>query len=73
MPPHKGQLYMKADCNGCKALQEGKCVLGYGILLERPEPISNPGFSFYVPTEQCPKPRTHIKLNEIISKVSGQE
>ncbi len=72
MPSHKGQLYQKANCNGCKALQECKCVLGYPIILERPEPVSSPSYSYYVPAEQCPKPRTYAKLNEELSKASGQ-
>jgi len=51
---------MKADCNGCKALQQGMCVLGYKIILECPDDDC-----YYVPTEQCLKPRTHKRLKEI--------
>lgn len=68
MPSHKGQVYMKADCNGCKALQECKCILGYPITLVRPEPTTSPSYSYYVPMKQCPKPRNHEKLNELLSK-----
>lgn len=72
MPSHKGQIYQKKDCNGCKALQERKCVLGYRILLERSEVSGGIG-SFFVPVQQCPKPRTHAKLGELLRQGAQTE
>jgi len=61
MGNHKGVVYMKADCNGCTALRDRKCVLGYRIELER-DAFSGTAL---VPMEVCPKPRTVKKLREI--------
>jgi len=62
--------YLKKDCCGCRALQEGKCVLGYSVLVEVPEEHRHQ--AFYVPTEPCSKPRTYERLNELLSEVEAR-
>lgn len=61
MPGNLGMLYQKKDCNGCKAIHGGKCLLGFKNLFERPDRY-NSAINYYIPTEPCSKPRTIAAL-----------
>lgn len=73
-PGNLGMLYQKKDCNGCKAISKGKCVLGYAV--ERKDigadsDDDQPTIMGYAPTEPCPKPRTMRKLNDLLSQAEA--
>lgn len=68
MPNHKGAIYQKKDCNGCKALMgRGGCRLGYTI--QREETWA--GMISWVPTEPCSKPRTQKRLQCLLDQQSS--
>lgn len=71
MPNHKGAIYLKANCDGCKALQNGECVLGFKTLFNQPDRY-NSAIQFYAPMDPCPKPRTLKKLREILLGKKGK-
>ena len=65
MPGNKGMTYQKKDCEGCKALRNGYCCLGYGIVIDSQDPLQLPE-----PVVPCPKPRTKRKLRAIQETIS---
>jgi len=74
MPNRKGKVYMKANCEGCRALQKGKCVLGHKILWEdigEDFRGDQPSVMGYIPMDICPKPRTVKKLRKIQRTLSN--
>jgi hypothetical protein len=69
MPNHKGAIYQKKSCCGCKAMSKGKCVLGYGIERQVIGGRATDDLrAYYAPTEPCPKPRTQKRLDELKSE-----
>lgn len=56
---------MKTNCNGCKALIDGECILGYQI---KPNLYYNGKIRGYKPLENCPKPKTEKKLLKLALK-----
>jgi hypothetical protein len=71
MPGNRGMSYMKKDCCECRALQQGKCVLGY-VISPMPKSLCLPGENLYTPTEPCPKPRTYERLNKLLSEAKAR-
>ncbi len=63
-PGNFGMLYLKKNCDGCKALEKGKCVLGYAVTTI-PASLCLPGDSMRAPEEPCLKPRTYERLTEL--------
>lgn len=59
---------MKQTCNHCRALNDGKCDLGYGTRLEWKETDIGYASETSVPCEECPKPMTYAKLIELKEK-----
>lgn len=56
----KGNMYMKKDCNKCKAWYCTKCLLGFRI--EWSEAFG------WVPMDPCPKPRRKYQLEAELEK-----
>ncbi len=56
---------MKANCKGCKALNDGECILGYQI---KPNLYNNGKIRCYKPLENCPKPKTSRRLERLAWK-----
>ncbi len=73
MPGNRGMTYLKKDCNQCRALQRGKCVLGFSMDLCVEPFLPSSGNTTYVPQEPCPKPRTYKRLDELKSEATYPE
>lgn len=54
----------KRSCDGCKALLNGRCMLGYK---NEPSTFYNGIAVLYRPLERCPKPKTKKRF-EMLKK-----
>jgi len=63
---------MKRTCNGCKALEEFGCSLGYETIEKSKSFKGFPTIYIRKPLEECPKPKTIREYMNINTKRSDK-